>query len=71
MSSTDGLEILRNWQKRGAELSLTSVSPKGRMRIFEVSAWILSVGESKLALLNIQSEVKPKHLIFAQRHLFP
>ena len=49
------LALLRNWQKRGAELSLTSVSPKGSMRIFEVSAWILSVGESKLALLNIQS----------------
>ena len=49
------LTLLRNWQKRGAELSLTSVSPKGRMRIFEVSVWILSAGESKLALLNIQS----------------
>ena len=49
------LTLLRNWQKRGAELSLTSVSPKGRMQIFEVSVWILSVGESKLALLNIQS----------------
>jgi hypothetical protein len=53
MSSTDALEMLKNWQRAATPLLLSSVSLNGKM--FEVRAVVSAVSESAVVLSNMDS----------------
>jgi hypothetical protein len=55
MSSSEGVERLKNWQRTEKALVLPSVSWKGTMRIFEVRAKVAFVDESTLVLVNLDA----------------
>ena len=53
MSSSEGLERLKNWQRTEKALVLPSVSSKGTIRVFEVRVKVAFVDESTLVLVNL------------------
>ena len=55
MSSTEGLEILKNWQNSGATVVLTSATLKGRVGILDVRVKVQSVDELTLVLFSVDS----------------
>ena len=55
MSSLEGLERLKNWQKAGKPLMLSSVNLKDRIEFFECSVAVTFVDASRLMLSSIES----------------
>jgi len=55
MSSSEGLEILRAWQRTDATVVVSSSGPKKGASLFEVGARIASVDTSELVLSEIGS----------------
>lgn len=62
MSSSEGLERLKNWQKAEKALVVPSVSWKGSIRISEARAWVAFVDESKLLLARLDAPSETKEL---------
>jgi hypothetical protein len=56
MSSTEGLEMLKNWHTSSADVIITSVTLAPKIRWSEVRARVRSVNESTLVLSGIESE---------------
>ena len=55
MSSSEGLDRLKNWQRAEKALVSPSISWKGTVRIFEVRVKVLSVDDSTLTLSILDS----------------
>jgi hypothetical protein len=55
MSSSEGLERLKNWQRAEKALVLPSVSWKGTTRIFEVRVRVAFVNEFALVLIDLDA----------------
>lgn len=62
MSSLEGLERLKNWQRTATPLVLSSVHLKGKMDFFECAVTVTFVDDSRLVLSNMDSPNEAERL---------